>query len=179
MGKKTKTLAPLQLAYVANYKGDGTEAARKAGAKNPKQYAYQVMKIPAVAEAIKRKQQRIVDKSADEFVRSVAKSDVVGGIMREIKKLTEWRDSLFAKKRMTATEQNILVRVLEAITKAYREIADMQGWIVSKSMNYDRLLDDLTEEELKDLVFNGNPPKMGGQPSHGSERPSGNPTQSS
>lgn len=180
MGRgKDRILTALQMKFVEAYETTATAAARKIGCRNPKQSGSALMKIARVRAAIEKKQEERRQESVRVFISAVARNDVVAGIMLEIKKLSDWRDTLLAKEKLTAAEQNILVKVQEAITDAYHEVGDLQGFYVSKSVNYDRMLDDLTEEELRELVFNGNPPKMGGQSSHGSQRPSGNPTKSS
>ena len=56
-------LTKMQLSFVNNFNGCAIEAAKAAGYKNPKESARQLMKNPAIMEAIRMKQNAFIEES--------------------------------------------------------------------------------------------------------------------
>lgn len=158
--KKTELLTKMQLAFVGAFEGDGTEAARIAGAKNPAQYAHETLKNKAVLKAIEDKQSEAVKTSGKELGKRLARTDITDSILEDIAFLTQLRNRVAKKKKIRTDEANMLVRATEARTKASMELAELHGFIWNKNINIGRLYEGKTEEELDFFAINGYWPTM-------------------
>jgi hypothetical protein len=170
-GKKN-ILSKLQLAYISCWEGDNTEAARTAGYANPKQAGAKLMQTPAVRKAIEEKQQQVIKTAGKQLGKKLAKSDIADSILEAIDMVKGASKKIATKKTVRTDDVNSLTRACDSLVKANMALAELQGFIFKKSINYDRLLDDLTDEELE-LVYRGNLPNMGGGQSapNGSKSP--------
>lgn len=170
MGKKTEALTKLQFAFVAAFEGDGTEAASKAGAKNPKEYAHATMKLPAVKKAIAAKQAAALKAAGKELGKRLAKCDITESILEDIAFLKSVYRNFSDKKQKRADEANTAVRAAEASVKAGMGLAELQGFIWNKNLNIGRLFEGKTEEELVYFAEHGYWPD--GQPDESGTRES-------
>jgi hypothetical protein len=135
---REELLTPMQLKFVGAWAGDNTAAARKAGYRQPKQAAAKLMKVPAIREAIAEKQAAAVSAAGKKLGRTITKIDVVERLLR------------LADIPISKTRGNMSGQV-----SALKSIAEIQGYVLSKNLNYFAMFDGKSEEELEYFALHG------------------------
>jgi len=131
-------LTPRQLRYVFCHEGDNTAAARAAGYQHPKQAAAKLMRITAVRNAIRDKQAKAVAESGKQLGRKITKTDVLDRLLK------------LADVPISKTRGNMSGQV-----SALKSIAEIEGYLLSKSLNLDKMLHGKSETELEYFVTHG------------------------
>lgn len=162
---KREILSAKQLKFVAAYEGDGTAAARSAGAKNPSQYACAALKNHAVLKAIKDKQGQVVRDSGKLLAKKLAKAEILETILYGIGIVKAASEKVAQKKHIRNDDVITLTKVLDSLTKAGMTLAELQGYMIHKTLNLDKMLDGRTPEEMEYFAAHGYWPEMGtGEP---------------
>ncbi len=175
MARTRDVLTQKQLQYVAAWEGDNAKAARAAGYSNPNVAAAKLMKLPAIKRAIRQKQEAVIQQSGEQLGRKISKSDITDSIVEAIEMVKQASKKLAAKRIMRNADVTTQTRVCDTIVKANMALAELQGYILHKNLNYNKMLDDLTEEELE-RVYRGDLPNLGtGEAPHGSTSPGSDP----
>lgn len=162
---KRGILTAIQLKFVAAYEGDGSAAAREAGAKNPSQYANWALKNPAVLKGIEEKQQKVITDSATLLAKRLAKADILATILYGIGIVKAAAEKVAKKKHVRNDDVATLTKVLDSFTKAGMTLAELQGWVIHKNFNLDKMLDGRSAEEMDYFGIHGYWPEVEpGQP---------------
>jgi hypothetical protein len=134
--KNSKQLTEIELACIANYKGNQVEAARAAGVKNPKKHASAIFKRPRVKAAVEKKIAALMRASGQSLGKSItlSRNDILRGLWKEA------REAESDSARVSAWSK--LADVFQMVPKG-KEV-DFTGWF---------------DEELERFVLHGELPK--------------------
>ena len=140
--KNSKQPTELELACIANYKGNQVEAARAAGVKNPKKHASAIFKRPRVKAAIEKKISALINASGRDLGKAITitRNDIINGLAA----ISQDADSDSAK--VSAFRALIDIFGLKASDqkgdpfagwsdeelKHYRETQEFPAWVTAK-----------------------------------------------
>jgi hypothetical protein len=157
------TLTPMERAFVDNYNGSATEAAKNAGYKHPGVTACKLMKKPRITKAIAERRVKVEAKLVSKVVRNtVMKSEIVEGQLRGIARLERLADAwekaaeeAKAKKQPYKVELSAHARVLAALSAAWDKLAELCGHKVSLSADVTKYFEDKSLEEREFFCIHG------------------------
>lgn len=151
--KDKSILTELETLFVKHFEGDGSKAARKAGAKRPADFAWMALKRPRVKEAIAAKQLAMAQESGKRVARAVGLSrtevmELVGKIGRN----GETDAAKVAALNLAAKILGMIITKTEDVTTKYA------GWTEEEMEAY--AVTGEYPERIRSLLRDGQPGSM-------------------
>src|SRR5579872_2767306 len=140
----SELLTEMQLKFVECWRGNATDAARRANYAHPEQAASKLLANPVVAKAIQAKQAYILAQSAERLgdaVQDIPDEEIVSGLRQ------------LARLPAMVTKGNI-----NGQGKAWEALARIKGLLVDQTLDLNELLRGTTKEQQEFAIIYGHIP---------------------